>query len=453
MDKIIILVFLGTILLLLNKEPKELFIQVFLPVLLVMPMYYDTKIVPGIPEMSFWSAVLLPIAFVWLFNKHGEGYRFSLLDILVLVHLSLVFAGQWHVSTYKEAQKIFYNDLTSRLLPLVMARAWFMDPESRIKMFRVLIIASAVVGFFLMYEFRFWYNVFDYPLRKIWPHSVPWGSAMKRGGLKRAFGPFGHPICAGYYFTMIVPLAVWMWKNNYFTPRWKGLLLTLLCVGGGIASISRAPNIGIFLGFVIVWYGWCKSKTIPTMIVASLLAVASVFVIPKFLNYISVTRATAETEDQRNAAYRRELLENYQEVIAEKPLLGWGRFTVPSVKGLDSMDNEYLAIAVASGKLSLYAYLAGIVWIFTRLFFFAARGDPTRQETRLAWCFLASILTALFTQATVYAGTQTVQFFYIFFGFSEGLLQSGASWNEDSLINQTRYIGDSSHGYRFTRTI
>lgn len=451
MDKSILLLMLVTIGLLLYKEPRELFLYFFLPVLTVVPVYYETKIVAGVPELGFWSAVLLPIAFVWIVNHRAEGYRFSPADALILVHLVIVFSGQWHNSTYKEAQKIFYNDITIRLLPFIMARAWFMDPESRIKMFKILILTGVVVAVFQMIEFRFWFNVFDEPLRKIWPKSVPWGGGMKRGGLKRASGPFGHPICAGYFYTMFIPLAVWLWKSCYFKLRKYGFWITLICIGGGIASISRAPIIGIFLGLVLIWYGWSQNKGLATMILSCLMIVAGIFILPKAIAYINVDRATAVTEDQRNAAYRTELLDNYKDVIAEKPLLGWGRFTVPVVKKQASVDNEYMMIMLTSGKLTLYAYLASICWILARLLVFAVGADPSRKEIRLAWCLLTSILTALFTQATVYSGTQTVQFFYIILGFSEGLVQSG-SWDATP-AQYPRVLGEINHGYHFSRTL
>lgn len=452
MDKIILLFMLASIALLMNREPKEVFIWFFLPVLTMMPVYYQTKIVPGIPEVSFWSAVLLPIAFVWIASKHAEGYRFAVLDLLILLHLVLVFSGEWHNTTYKEAQKVFYNDLTIRLLPFIMVRALFMDGDSRIKMFKVLVVCAGIVAAFQLIEFRLWFNIFDEPLRKIWPSSVAWGGGMRRGGFKRASGPFGHPICAGYFYAMFVPLAVWLWKNDYFQVKKYARLLVLLGVVGGITSISRAPIAGILIGFVIIWYGWNENKMIATMVLACLLSVAAIVVAPKIISYINVDRATAETEDQRNAAYRAELMDNYNEVIAEKPLLGWGRFGVPVVKGQDSIDNEYLVITLQSGKLSLYAYLLCIVWITVRIALFAMFSDPRSQEGRLAWCLLAGLIAAAFTQVTVYSGTQTVQFFYILMAFSEGLLQV-RTFDQTAPPALARTIGGDSYGYNFSRTL
>ena len=452
MDKIIILVLLGTIARLMYQEPKEMFLYLFLPVLTLVPVYYDTKIVPGLPEISFWSAVLLPIAFAWVFKKHGEGYRFSPLDFLILLHLVLVFSGEWHNTGYKEAQKVFYNDLTVRLLPCIMARAWFMDSESRSKMLKIIIICGAFVAISQMIEFRLWFNLLDDPLRKIWPHSVPWGGGMQRGGLKRAAGPFGHPICAGYFFTMFVPLSFWLWKNDYFELKKHGKWAFLLCVMGGITSISRAPIAGILIGFVIIWYGWAKSKAIATLVLASFLIIVALFAVPKFIAYVNVTRATAETDDQRNAAYRSELMDCYAEVVEEKPLFGWGRFGIPVVKGLDSVDNEYLVIALASGKTALYAYLASMAWVLVRLTTFALCSDPSSQEGRLAWCLLAGFLGAIFTQATVFSGTQTVQFFYMLMGFSEALVQLKQLENE-AQPGSAVTVGADPYGYNFSRTL
>ena len=210
--------------------------------------------------------------------------------------------------------------------------------------------------------------------------------------------------------------------------------------------------IGIFLGMVLIWYGWSQNKGLATMVLSCLMIMASIFIIPKAISYINVDRATAVTEDQRNAAYRKELMDNYKEVIAEKPLLGWGRFGVPVVKGQDSIDNEYLVIILQSGKAALYTYILSFTWVVVRLLFFAARGDPGRHDTRLAWCLLASILTALFTQATVYSGTQTVQFFYMMLGFSEGLMQSG-TLGEATAVEHSGISGESDYGYNFSRTL
>lgn len=473
---------------LIYKEPKELFLYYFLPILTVFPVYYQTEVVPGTPELSFWSAALVPILLFWVVNKKVEGYFFSWLDLIILIHLLLVFYGQYINSSYKPAQKVFFNDLMARFFPYVLAKAYCSDRETRIEMIKVIVVVGAIVGFFMMYEFKQWYNVFDKPIREIWPHWVAWDLPMKRWGLKRAFGPFAHPICGGYFFAMVAPLAIWLWRGKYFSKGlWKfsspkdlwgpkvalaivlipfalvplaglkkmtvlamilgfvlifvirygmihritkipwGPAFVLLCVGGGIASISRAPMAGIFLGFAIIWFGWARRKGLVFGILFGLVCVSLPVVLPRVISYVNVDRATAETADQRNAAYRKELMENYMEVSAEKPWFGWGRFSVPVVKGQESIDNEYLFMLLTSGRMALYPYILMMAYVSIRLLLFVRRQPYDSQEGRLAWCLIAGWAAAIFTQSTVYAGTQTVQYFYLMAGMIEALVSAPVS--------------------------
>jgi len=484
MDKMVLIPLIMGLVLIFCRGPRDLFFYYFLPVLTLFPVYYDFKLMQGLPEFSFWSAALIPVLFAWIVKGKGEGYFFSWLDVIILLNLLLIFYGQWMNSGYKPAQKVLFNDLMARFFPYLLAKAYFSDGENRIQMLKVMVILGVIVGFFMMYEFKLWYNVFDKPLRKLWPHSVPWELPMKRWGFKRAFGPFGHPICGGYFLAMIVPVAIWLWRGRYFRGLWdpqrgenlwglktvlliaaipflltplkerdktallavlfgliliagvahwiKGgsrkipldMLFVIACIGGCIASISRAPILGMALSFIILWYGWSRRKMLVVGVVFLCLCLSLPFVLPRVISYISADRATAQTEEQRNAAYRRELMDNYKEVIEEKPWFGFGRFDIPVVKNQESIDNEYLFLTLTSGKVALYAYLLTIVYVLLRLLRFALSKSFNSEEGRLGWCLLAGCLAAAFTQTTVYAGTQTVQFFYMMAGMSEAMVSA-----------------------------
>ena len=82
MDKLIVLPLLISAALLLSREPKEVFILVFLPALTLLPTYLDTELVPGTPEVYFWSAALIPILAAWAL-KNFEGYRYHWTDLVV----------------------------------------------------------------------------------------------------------------------------------------------------------------------------------------------------------------------------------------------------------------------------------------------------------------------------------------------------------------------------------
>ena len=60
--------------------------------------------------------------------------------------------------------------------------------------------------------------------------------------------------------------------------------------------------------------------------------------LPQIIEYVSVDRSLAETEDQRNAAYRKELIDNYMDIVEEKTNAWMGTLWVPWV------DNRFQLI-------------------------------------------------------------------------------------------------------------
>lgn len=454
MDKIAILPFFVGIILLFSKSTKEVFLLFFIPILTIFPTYYETKLIQGIPEFNFYTSALLPILLFWIFRDKLEGYHFSLLDIWIYLIILTLFIAQLYNSDYKISQKFIFNEMMARLFPYLIMKSFFGDRKLRGEIIRIIIIIGAVVGFFNLYEFRFWDNVFDQFLRKIWPFYVPWDLPMKRGGFKRAFGPFGHPIIAGYFFALLVPIAVWYWRNYDFKKKWHGPLIVLLLIGGGIASISRAPIAAIFIGLVILWIGWSKRKLLVLGIVFAGIVVFATVYLPQIIEYVSVDRSLAETEDQRNAAYRKELIDNYMDIVEERPTLGWGRFGVPWVDSQVSIDNEYLFLALTHGKLNVFVYVASMLVAIMRLIWFIHKSKEATMETTIAWAFIAGILAAGFTQTTVWNGFQIVPYFYMYLAMSEAIV---IYKSQNDTVNKVEFnikrMEEKKHAYNFSRTL
>jgi len=414
MDKLIYIPVIISAGMLVIREPRDVFILVFLPFLTLFPTYFDTKLVPGIPEMTFWSAALIPILAAWVL-RNFEGYRVHWMDIVILLYIITIFYGQWSNSNYKEAQKILYNNMMAVFFPYVLVRAFCEDRDTLIRMILVMTLLGAIIAIFNIIEFRMFTSYFDKILRRIWPHSVMWdtGMVMSRWGFKRAFGPFSHPIVAGYFFALMAPLSIWCYFQNLYRNPKIGKLVVLLNVIGIFVSLSRAPISGFFLGLVIIFYGWSRSKAAIMSVLLIISTILFMLLVPTFIEYASVTRATAETVEQRNVAYRKEMWEAYTEVVQERPYLGWGRFTVPSVKGMKSIDSEYLGVALASGLIALSFYLIYLLGMLVRLLRFAHSRDPDDPWVRLAWCLIAGWVTAIFTQMTVYSGAQSIQYLFM----------------------------------------
>jgi hypothetical protein len=250
----------------------------------------------------------------------------------------------------------------------------------------------------------------------------------------------------------MAPLAIWCYFQDVYRNKKTGRAVVFLNVVGGFVSISRAPMLGFFMGLIIIFYGWSKNRAAIMSVLLILSTLVLLMLVPKFIEYASVTRATAETTGQRNVAYRKEMWEAYTEVVMERPYLGWGRFSVPSVKGMKSIDSEYLGVALTSGLIALSFYLVFLLGMLVRLYRFAAGGMLDDPWNRLAWCLIAGWVSAIFSQGTVYSGAQAVHYLYMLGGVGQVLiLLSSKEWfdRQEKSID-LEYI---ERGFNFSRVI
>jgi len=423
MDKIVLLPLIISALLLTSRTPREVFILSFLPALTFFPAYFNVKVVSGIPELYFWSAALIPILAAWALNGF-DGYEPHWIDLFIFAYVFAIFFAQWSNSTYKISQKIIFNNLMGICFPYMLVRSYAVDREALISLIRGMTIVGAIVAFFNAIEFRMFVNHFDEHLRRLWPTYVVWdtGMVMSRWGFKRALGPFSHPIVAGYVFALIAPLAIWCYNQGHYATKRKGQIIVGLNIIGIFVSISRAPIIGFLLGLAVIYYGWNKNRAAILTAVTITGTILLIIIVPKFIDYIAVTRATATTEAQRNVAYRKEMWQAYSEVVMERPFAGWGRFSVPSVKGMKSIDAEYLGVALASGVFVLFFYLVFLFGMLIRMILYAQKTAYDDPWGRLAWCLIAGWVCAIFSQATVYSGAQSVQYLYMLGGIGQILI-------------------------------
>ncbi len=453
MDKLILIPMIVSAGMLMSRDSRDVFILVFLPSLTLLPTYFNTELVGGTPELHFWSAAMLPILMAWAL-KNFEGYHIHWMDIVILLYILIIFIGQWTNSDYKKAQKVLFNNMMRTYLPYIMVRAFCEERKILIKMIRMMTILGAYISVLDLLEFRLFINYFDKLLRQIWPHYVVWdtGMIMIRWGFKRAFGPFSHPIVCGYFFSMIAPLSIWCYFQNHYPKKRTGQFIVVLNILGVVTSLSRAPLIGLFMGFLIIYYGWSKNKALLGVILSSFVGIILIVVVPKFIEYASVTRATATTIDQRNVAYRKEMWEAYIDVAFEQTLWGWGKFSVPKIGGMDSIDSEYLGLALVSGIFALLFYLIFLIGSLIRLFLFVRGKKYDDPWARLAWCMIAGWGSAIFTQATVYSGAQTVQYLFMLGGMGQVIiLVSGKKWH--SREKQLTKPAFASHGFGFAKII
>ena len=255
---------------------------------------------------------------------------------------------------------------------------------------------------------------------------VPWDGALYRAGIRRVAGPFAHPICHGFFFSMAIPVLFSLIKAGLPTNKaWRWFLLGGTSLGL-LCSVSRGPIAGTIIALGFAWLGTRKNRGL----VIGLSCLCALLVAPLIASgaskYLSVSRGEATTESQETAAYRKEMLENYLEVVRERPVVGFGRYQIPVVKGQKSIVNQYLFLTLTHGLPHAILFLALMAFPIMGLVArsgLRARGSVTDV---LAWGVGGALLGAIFTQTTVFAGTQTAQVLHLLSGVAVTLGQ-GAS--------------------------
>jgi O-antigen ligase len=222
-----------------------------------------------------------------------------------------------------------------------------------------------------------------------------------------------------------------LWLRSY-SPDWGtrrvigGLPLTLrglamwAIVGGLLMTQSRGPWVGAGLALLLVAlmqrYSTWKAATLFGLVASVVLVAAYIY----GKQYTEVQRTAAVDDEQRNAIYRRELLDSYRPIVKERKAFGWGITTYPAMNGQTSIDNEYLRLAVTQGFVGLGLFVAIGAGSMFRLLKLATR--PIAMEDRaLIVAHLAALIGVMTTITTVFLGQQAIVLFFLVVGWGQGM--------------------------------
>jgi O-antigen ligase len=199
----------------------------------------------------------------------------------------------------------------------------------------------------------------------------------------------------------------------------RGLALWAI-VGGLLMTQSRGPWVGAGLALLLM----ALMQRYSTWKAAALFGlVAGVFFIGAYIygkQYTEVQRSEAANDEQRNAIYRRELLDSYKPIIKERKAFGWGITTYPAMNGQTSIDNEYLRLAVTQGFVGLGLFVAiGAASVFRLLKL--ATGPIPFEDRALIVAHLAVLIGVMTTITTVFLGEQAIVLFFLVVGWGQGM--------------------------------
>ena len=415
-----------------RRSPARAYLDVYLPVLLLIPDYFRC-ILPVLPDPTPNAAAIVAIAVVCLL-RGGARWRFSLTDGLVIAYAAAMTFSEYLNKDGAEARNIGFEVFAAVVLPYLLTKILIEPQGLRVEFAKRMVVLVAIVVGLSLWEFRMGRPVFKFMLAPLFPGQGSWPDTF-RYGFTRVAGPYGHAILAGIIFAAVYRVAKWLEWTGHWPERvawlpWKptrARLLALALAAGSVMTLCRGPWIGAFAGMVVLLIGRARNRR---RLFTAVLVLTFVVGLPgaiAFKSYVSVGRQGALTPEQETAAYRAELVEKYTAIAMQHAWWGWGRAGWPKVAGMDSTDNSYLLLALNHGLVTLGLFLAILASSAARLAVFGARRPRDDPSGMLAFTLLGCYVGFFISLATVFHGEQTVQLFFIVAGWSEGLMSSRAA--------------------------
>jgi len=436
---------------------RKALLNVYLPVVFLLPQYYNVRF-PHLPPLTFADAAILPLgAALWV--KEIQRWRFAWMDLWVLLFaasagwsegLSTVLAdGTWKQAFSTEGPPlatnlangglIFFQCLCTMVLPYMLGKLLIEQQgvdghPARKRVVRRMAVLLALVAGVSVIDFLSGGSLWQRVGHRLFPgQAVEW-PAQVRWGFGRIAGPYAHATLAGMMFLAGLIYTLWLRR---FAPHWgtrrivDGLPLTLrglvlwAMVAGLLMTQSRGPWVGVGLALMLALLMRRFSLGRAALIFVVLLAVLSAAGYYYGKRYTDTDLIHAGSVAQRNAVYRRMLIQAYMPLIRQRPVFGWGITTLPVMNGQKSVDNQYLLVAAAQGLTGLALFLMILAGSGARLFRLAQR--PLAEEDRaLVFAHLTVLLGLMTALTTVYLGEQAVLLLFLIAGWIQGMNRAGA---------------------------
>ncbi len=406
----------------------SVFQRVYLPVLLLLPNYYRCFL-PGLPDLTFNQAAILPI-FVLFLAQRPYGWRFSVTDLLVLLFAASVGYSEYASTTYKDAQNLLVDMAASVVMPYVLAKGLIESSGERERTARVIAVCTFVVALISVYEFRMGVTPFRKLLDPFFPGQAYWVTTF-RWGFVRIAGPYGHAILAGVILTVGFRLSRYLqWVGAW--PRWarlperwplsSGVSVSLGLAAGVLMSMCRGPWLGAGLASAIANVARVRRRQLIVRLGVLAILVVGVPVAAQLWSWASVGRENATSISQETAAYRKELIDNYVDIALVEAWWGWGKTTWPKLASMPSIDNYYLLLLLQHGAVSLLLLVSLFLWMGLRLYR-RGRDETDPRDTAFAWTLLAIWGSVVLNLLFVYLGETLMPLLFVLAGWMEGFLR------------------------------
>ena len=408
---------------------EKAFLNVYLPVLLLLPDYYRMPI-DGFPDPNFSQAAILPIGLFLAWRAVQGRWSFSLLDFVVWGFCLWCVISDFHDEGFSDAQNMLFDIGTLALLPYMAGKALLEPAGLRVLACRRIVWLLVSVCLISVYEFRLGKSLFRPTLQPFFAGGVYGDSGwytQVRWGFARVAGPFGHAILMGSIVTTAYLLYRWLahtrqwdrclrWMPPLPFAKWK--LLGWVLLAGLLMTLSRGPWLAAAAGLICAAIGTARNPKRGARRAAVILVLGGVILYQAGKTYVSTEDDAPE--EQSSATYRKILIDEYTGIALQHGVWGWGRTNWPKVPGMKSVDNWYLLLALMHGVTGSILFLAMNGIAAARLVARGFRSDSSNPgERAFLFTMLGILVSILISVATVFLGAQLYPLLFVFLGWSE----------------------------------
>jgi hypothetical protein len=257
-------------------------------------------------------------------------------------------------------------------------------------------------------------------------------SVQMRSGHGRMGAVFAGSEPGGIVFAMTFCLHAWLvFLRRINAPVDLGRRLTklekyhvpglLLLLYVWLAQ-ARGPLIALAAGYLILQIPGSKNTKRTTFVVAILLVGGYLALSAYFRSYTNVAGPHDIKDEKRGSAmYRRGMNLAYAPIAEAGGWTGWSLGGIPHVGGMESIDNHYLLVHLAWGRLGYILFLL-ITWENIRVLVVRSWQFKALQDRAFVFSMLAAMAVLWFTLLTVFLGGQLPQISFLLMGWIQSMV-------------------------------
>jgi len=431
--------------LVLRGRFETAFLSVYLPCLLLLPAEYYLRI-PHLPPFSTGDFALIPLGIVGLSRLIRSG-SFALMDILVVLFAASVGLSEiLHTPVLNDGIFSAINAFVSMVLAYMVGRQ-LIEPDLRFATVRRFVILVLLDGFSGLYEWRMGQSPYGmFGVRVLGLTTIDEHVQLRNGHGRMGF-VLGGSEPGGIAFAMTFCLHAWLvYLRRVKAPVDLGKTLTKLekyHVPGLLLLLyvwltqARGPLIALAAGYLILQIPRFKNTKLMTMVVAALLVAGYMTVSAYFASYANVTDDAITSETQGSAQYRLVMNQVYAPIAEAGGWTGWSVLGVPHIQGKNSIDNHYLLVHLAWGRLG-YILFVLITWENIRILLVRSWQFKAAQDRAFVFSMLAAMAVLWITLLTVFLGGQLPQISFLLMGWIQSMVPGKTATSSGAQIEENR---------------